>query len=133
MRAVDTNVLIRLIVQDNSPQTAAAKDFIRDGIWISTLALAETMWVLAAIYGHSPDKIGEAIEMMLDLPNAVLQDAEAVEEALSLFHGRPALGFSDCLIIALARKTGNLPLGTFDRRLAKVDGAHLLGGKSGRG
>ena len=106
MRAVDTNVLIRLIVQDDSRQTDAAKDFTRDGIWISTPALAEATWALAAIYGRSPENIGRAVAMMLDMPNAVVQDSEAVAEALNLFQARPSLGFSDCLMLALARKAG---------------------------
>jgi len=43
-----------------------------------------------------------------------------------LFRARPALGFTDCLIVELARKAGNLPLGTFDRSLGKLDGAQRL-------
>ena len=48
---------------------------------------------------------------------------DAVAEAVGHFRGRPALGFSDCLVLASARKAGHLPLGTFDRGLAKLDGA----------
>jgi predicted nucleic acid-binding protein len=43
-----------------------------------------------------------------------------------LFRAKPSLGFSDCLILNLARNAGHLPLGTFDRNLGKVDGAHKL-------
>ena len=43
-----------------------------------------------------------------------------------LFRSRPALGFSDCLILEIARKAGHLPLGTFDRELGKIDGAKRL-------
>lgn len=46
--------------------------------------------------------------------------------ALDLFRSRPSLGFSDCLLLELARKARHLPLGTFDRGLAKVDGAQKL-------
>jgi len=51
---------------------------------------------------------------------------EAVAAALETFRRRPALGFSDCLLIELARKAGHLPLGTFDRDLSKLDGATRL-------
>ena len=43
-----------------------------------------------------------------------------------VFARRPALGFSDCLVLEVARKAGHLPLGTFDRRLARVDGVRRL-------
>jgi predicted nucleic acid-binding protein len=56
----------------------------------------------------------------------VLQDSEAVQDALKLFKAKPALGFSDCLMLHVAQKAGHLPLGTFDRSLAKVDGAQEL-------
>jgi predicted nucleic acid-binding protein len=64
--------------------------------------------------------------MLLNHRDLVLQDPETVAEALELFRARPALGFSDCLMLQLARKAGHLPLGTFDRRLAKVDGTEKL-------
>ena len=49
-----------------------------------------------------------------------------VTSALEQFKERPALGFSDCLVLQTARKAGHLPLGTFDRDLAKLDGAARL-------
>jgi predicted nucleic acid-binding protein len=45
---------------------------------------------------------------------------------LTLFRSEPVLGFSDCLILQLARKAGHLPLGTFDRNIGKIDGAQKL-------
>jgi predicted nucleic acid-binding protein len=39
---------------------------------------------------------------------------------------KPTLGFSDCLILEIARKAGNLPLGTFDRALGRLDGVNKL-------
>jgi len=67
-----------------------------------------------------------SIEMMLNHPDLALQDMECVATALALFRSRPALGFSDYLILELARKAGHLPLGTFDRSLAKVPGTQKL-------
>jgi predicted nucleic acid-binding protein len=46
--------------------------------------------------------------------------------ALETFRSRPALGFTDCLLLEVARKAGNLPLGTFDRNLSKVEGAEKI-------
>ena len=126
MRAVDTNALVRLIARDDPRQTAAAEAFIENGAWISLLALAEAMWVLRKVYGLDAREQARAIEMLLDHRHLVVQDPETVSAALHLFRTRPALGFSDCLLLELARKSGNLPLGTFDRNLSKVEGAHRL-------
>lgn len=126
MRAVDTNVLVRILTRDDARQAAAADAFMGEGAWVSTLALAEVAWVLGAVYGRPPDQVIKAITMLLDHKALTLQDADSVADALDLFRERPALGFSDCLIVALARKAGHLPLGTFDRALGKVDGARKL-------
>jgi len=45
MRAIDTNVLVRLITRDDSRQAAAAEAFVENGAWVSVLALAEATWV----------------------------------------------------------------------------------------
>ena len=126
MRAVDTNVLVRLITRDDSGQAASAESFIEKGAWVSVLALAEAAWVLATVYELSSKDLERAIEMLLNHRNLVLQDSEAVARALELFRAKPALGFSDCLMLQLARQAGHLPLGTFDRGLAKVEGTQKL-------
>jgi predicted nucleic-acid-binding protein len=126
MRAIDTNVLVRLITRDHSGQAAAAERFIEKGAWVSVLALAEAVWVLATVYKLSPRELAEAVEMLLQHRDLVLQDEETVAGALELFRETPALGFSDCLMVHLARKAGHLPLGTFDRGLGKVEGTQKL-------
>jgi predicted nucleic-acid-binding protein len=126
MRAVDTNVLVRLITRDAFRQAASAENFIEKGAWVSVLALAEATRVLATVYELSPHDLIRAIEMLLSHRDLVLQDAETVAVALELFRAKPALGFSDCLMVELARKAGHLPLGTFDQKLAKVEGTQKL-------
>jgi len=79
---------------------APADHFVANGTWVSVLALAEATWVLATPYTNAA--------------------------ALELFRWRPGLGFSDCLLLQLARKAGHLPLGTFDRDLGKVEGTQKL-------
>jgi len=123
MRAVDTNVLVRLITRDDARQAASADAFIRKGAWVSLLALTEAVWVLAAVYERKAAGLVIAIEMLLNHEHLVLQDSHAVEAALDLFRSRPSLGFSDCLMLQVARKAGHLPLGTFDRGLGKMEGA----------
>src|ERR1022692_987971 len=126
MRAVDTNVLVRLIIRDDARQTASAAGFIEKGVWVSVLALAETAWVLACVYELSSKELASAIEMLLNHRDLALQEPETVAGALDLFRARPALGFSDCLMLELARKAGHLPLGTFDRNLCRIEGAQKL-------
>jgi predicted nucleic-acid-binding protein len=126
MRAVDTNVLVRLIARDDSRQTVSAESFIQNGAWVPVPALLEATWVLGSVYNLSATALAEAIAMLLDHRNLVLQDHETVAAALQLFRSKPSLGFSDCLMLHSAQKAGHVPLGTFDRNLAKVDGAHKL-------
>ena len=126
MRAIDTNVLVGLITRDDLRQAAAAEIFVENGAWVSVLALAEATWVLTTVYELGTQDLAKAIEMLLDHRDLVLQDAETVRAALDLFRAKPALGFSDCLMLDLARKAGHLPLGTFDRNLARVEGAQKL-------
>jgi predicted nucleic-acid-binding protein len=126
MRAVDANVVVRLIVRDDSHQTASAEHFIRGGVWLSVLGLAEAVWVLDRVYKFNSKNLAAAIEMLLRERDLVLEHADAVEAALDLFREKPSLGFSDCLMLHLARKAGHLPLGTFDRTLGKVAGAQKI-------
>jgi len=126
MRAVDTNVLVRLTTRDNAKQAAAAEGFVTAGAWVSHLVLAEMVWVLSAVYGLGAIKIATAVEMLLNHKDLTLQDADVVAAALRHYQKRPALGFSDCLVLEAARKAGHLPLGTFDRELSKLDGVQKL-------
>ncbi len=126
MRAVDTNVVVRVILRDDPHQTAVADSFVREGAWISLLALAETTWVLSSKYCFTACELATAIGMLLNHRDFVLQDSEVVAASLALFRSKPTLGFSDCLMLGLARKAGHLPLGTFDRNLGRVEGAQKL-------
>lgn len=126
MRAIDSNVLVRLITRVDTRQAASADLFVEKGAWVSVLALAETTWVLAAVHKLKAADIATAVEMLLNHKDLTLQDSDVVAAALDLFRSRPVLGFSDCLMLHLARKAGHLPLGTFDRDLAKVEGAQKL-------
>ncbi len=121
MRAVDTNLLVRLLVRDHPKQVASAESFVERGAWVSQLVLAETLWVLDAVYERSPSQLAIALDLLLDHQHLTLQDSDVVRKALAQFRAHPALGFSDCLVLAIARKAGHLPLGTFDKNLARLD------------
>lgn len=127
MRAIDTNVLVRLLVRDEPRQLDAAEKFVVRGAWVSHLVLVETLWVLDAVYARSAEQMAAAVGRLLAHAELTLQDADVVAAALRQFRARPTLGFSDCLVLEVARKSGHLPLGTFDRQLGNVAGAHRLG------
>jgi predicted nucleic-acid-binding protein len=84
------------------------------------------MWVLASVYERNATDLATAVEMLLSHKNLTLQDHDAIVEALKVFRSRPSLEFSDCLMVQLARQSGHLPLGTFDRGLAKLEGTQKL-------
>jgi predicted nucleic-acid-binding protein len=126
MRAVDTNILVRLFTGDDERQVALAEQYIEHGAWISHVALAETMWVLRSIFRLDHDEIATAIEMLLHEMTVTVHDADVVEAALHHYRRRPSLGFTDCLLLEIARNAGHLPLGTFDRDLSQLPGAERL-------
>jgi len=128
VRSVDTNVLVRLITRDDARQAAAADAFVARGAWVPHLVLAETTWVLTSVYDREPDEIATAVDMLLNHEHLTIQDADTVTAALARFRRRPVLGFSDCLVVEVARKAGHMPLGTFDRDLARLDGVEKLSG-----
>jgi len=126
MRTADTNVLVRIISRDNAQQTASAELFISRGAWVPTLVLAEAIWVLGNTYKLRATTLIDVLELLISNQDLVLQDSEVVRAALDLFRSNPGLGFSECLILESTRKAGHLPLGTFDRRLAKIEGTQSL-------
>lgn len=126
MRAVDTNLLVRMATRDDSAQAEAAEEFIAAGAWVSHLVLAEFIWVLRSVYSLRPRELGAAIELLLNHEHLVLQDAGTVREALAVFRKKSSLSFSDCLILEIARKAGHAPLGTFDAGLGRLPGVQKL-------
>jgi predicted nucleic-acid-binding protein len=126
MRAVDTNVLVRLITRDDEKQVIVAEKFVERGAWVSHLVLAETTWVLSAAYDLGHPEIATAVDMLLNHAHLTLQDADVVIAALEHYRRTPALGFSDCVVLEIARKAGHVPLGTFDKTLSRLDGTERL-------
>ena len=126
MRAVDTNVLVRLLVRDDARQVRAAEEFASKGAWVSHLVLAETIWVLDAVYDRTAAQIATAVDMLLNHKDLTVQDPDVAAQALQHFRKYPMLGFSDCLMLEIARKSGHSPVGTFDRDPARLDGAERI-------
>jgi len=127
MRAVDTNVIVRLTTRDDKAQVAAAEKYIAErGAWVSHLVLLEVAWVLESVYEFGRAQLATAIEMLLDQEHLVVQDSDIVALAARLYRSGIGSDFADCMILEVARATGHLPLATFDRKLAKAEGAERL-------
>jgi predicted nucleic-acid-binding protein len=125
MRAVDTNLLVRLLVRDDERQLSSAEIFVSNGAWVSHVVLVETMRVLETVYERGHEHIATAVEMLLAHSELSVQDPDVVAAAVIRFRATSAAGFSDCLVLEIARKAGHLPLGTFDKVLSRMDGAVL--------
>ncbi len=124
MGAVDTNVLVRLLVADDPAQTKQAVAFLeaRHPVWISTVVLVETVWVLMTVYLWSKVQILAMLRTATDSRDFIFQAAAPVRAAVDLYASSKA-DFSDCLALELARAEGHLPFATFDKATAKLAGA----------
>ena len=119
MRAIDTNVLVRLLVRDDPDQVARAEAFVEHGAWVSLPVLVETVWVMQSVYGLNRRRIGTVVGMLVEHEYLTLQDEDVVRQAHATLAG--STGFSDCLVVEIARKAGHVPVGTFDRKMSQVD------------
>ena len=96
MTAVDTNVLVRLLTQDDRKQAARANSlFEAERVWIAKTVLLETSWVLTSVYGFTEAAVRSALTMLVGLPNVTIEDEPAVAAALSL--AGQGIAFADAL------------------------------------
>lgn len=128
MRSIDTNILVRALTGDDKVQSPAAVAFIQQNgpVWISHAVLMETMWVLEAVYNQAKPQLVKALARISDNKDLALEEPAVVRAALLLYQSKGKLDFEDCLILEIARKAGHLPLSTFDKVLAKTEGAEPL-------
>ncbi len=131
MPALDTNVLVRYLVQDDPAQFAVAKRLIGrcldEGVslFVPVTVVLELEWVLRSIFGFAKGDVLRALSSLFSAYELTLESERALEIALQLFREASA-DFADCLHIALATQAGEQPLWTFDKGAAKVSGARLL-------
>ncbi len=126
MVSVDTNILVRILTIDDPKQAKSAEEFISRGAWVSHLVLAETIWVLITAYGRNREQTAKTVELLLSHERLTIEQPDVVSDALNNFSFHRSVSFTDCLILESARKAGHIPLGTFDRGLAKLDGTKKL-------
>jgi predicted nucleic-acid-binding protein len=131
MPALDTNVLVRYVVQDDSGQLAAAKRLIDrcvgegQSLFVPVTVTLELEWVLRASFGCVKDDVLQVLSNLFSAAELAFESERALEVALQLYREGTA-DFADCLHVALAAEAGEQPLWTFDKSAAKVIGAQLL-------
>jgi predicted nucleic-acid-binding protein len=129
--ALDTNVLIRYVVQDDRGQMAAARRLIdrciAEGrsLFVPVTVTLELEWVLRASFGYAKEEVMRTLSNLFSAAELTFESERALEVALQLYRDASA-DFADCLHIALAAEAGEQPLWTFDRGAARVIGARLL-------
>lgn len=117
MIAVDTNVIVRLLVADDSAQSSKARAlFEREDIWIGTTVLLETAWVLEAVYELPIERVIKGLRAVLGLPNVSTENPAAL--ALALDAAATGLDLADALHLCFAPAAAESFV-TFDRRLQR--------------
>lgn len=132
MPALDTNVLVRYVVEDDAKQLAAARRLIRRcinegrALFVPVTVTLELEWVLRASFEYTKDEVMEVLSSLFSAAELTFESERGLEVALQLYREGSA-DFADCLHVALAAQAGELPLWTFDKRAAKVGGARSIG------
>ncbi len=128
MIAVDTNVLVRVVVDDpDQPrQVARARNRVKRAgqVYVPQIVQAELVWVLEGAYGLDKGSVVAVLRHLLDNQAFTLQNESVFQAALSAYEAGSA-DFADYLILAESRGAG-YPLVTFDKRLQKAEGVEAV-------
>ena len=135
MITLDTNVIVRYLVDDDAEQAEAARALVErltsdsQGFICREVAI-EVVWVLERFYRFTRTQIADVLVELTATDSLVVEVADDVARAASTYrHG--GAGFSDLMILSAAEKSGAVPLHTFDRRLARMEGAILVENATG--
>jgi predicted nucleic-acid-binding protein len=130
MTGLDTNVLVRYIMQDDAKQSLKAARLIESLTidapgFVSLISIVELGWVLSSAYGLTREQLGQALEALLRTKEIVIDRADQVLRALRVFNATSA-DLADCLIERSAAAAGCDRTMTFDIGAAKVAGMTLI-------
>ena len=134
MISIDTNVVVRYLVGDDDAQAEAARALL-DGLtpddpgFICREVVMEIAWVLERSYGFTRARVAEALMDLTASDSLVVENSDDVAAAAHRYR-QGGVGFSDLMILTAAERAGATPLYTFDRRLARMQGAALVGNKT---
>jgi predicted nucleic-acid-binding protein len=130
MIGLDTNVLVRYIMQDDPKQSPRATRLVESLTseqpgFVPLLAIVELVWVLSSSYGLTRDQLVEALDLLLRSKEIVVDRADLVLQAQRRF-AKGGADFSDCLIERIAQAHGCDATMTFDAGAAKAAGMTLV-------
>ncbi|MEO7243408.1 MAG: type II toxin-antitoxin system VapC family toxin [Variovorax sp.] len=131
MQALDTNLLLRLIVADDPAQARKVKDLLDRhaaddaAFWIADIVLVECVWALDRIYGHSRADIVVALRALASNATLRLESEAQVSEAISSYEDGPA-DFADALLVSKAVRAGCDSVRTFDKKMRTLPCVRLL-------
>jgi len=127
MIALDTNVLVRYLVEDDEAQSRRAMKLIEatiareEELFISDVVMCETVWVLSSAYRFSRIEIADALAGLLRARSVVFTSTDRLARSLEAYRNGKG-DFADYLIRELARAVGADTVATFDRSLLKEPG-----------
>jgi len=114
--AIDTNVLVRFLVDDDKSQADIAEALIKTNqVFVSRTVLLETEWVLRSVYRIDSSAVADVLEQLLEAENLVIEDAEQVSRAIEWY--KTGADFSDALHLAVC---GGVTMHTFDRGFCRA-------------
>lgn len=118
---IDTNIIVRLITRDNEKMLKKAKKLIshEKKIYIfEDAAMMEVVFVLSGgMYQYTRQEISDKIKTIMKIDNIIFNKG-LIEDALNLYVSHPKLSFVDCYLTATTHLSGEIPLWTFDHKLA---------------
>ncbi len=123
MIALDTNVLVRLLVKDDAAQLALAQSYLRehctpdDPAFVNRVVLAEFVWVLESYYTYARERVAQAIDGILATALLTVEDAQSVRASLARY--RNGADFADALIATTNLHAGASTTLTFDKQAAR--------------
>lgn len=136
MASLDTNILVRFLVNDDQRQTTQARNLIRvvadrdETLFVPITVVLELEWVLRSLYEMKKPRIIEAFVALLETRELVFQFEPALERAIDHFR-RVSADFADCIHLGLCGAQGELPLMTFDRKASRMRGVQLVDAAAG--
>ena len=130
MIGLDTNVLVRYIMQDDAKQSLKAAKLlesltVEEPGFVSLVSVVELGWVLSSSYDLDREQVAQALELMMRTKTVVVDRADEVMKALRVFKASSA-DFADCLIERTAASAGCAKTMTFDGGAAKAVGMTLI-------
>jgi len=131
MRAIDTNVLVRMFISDEPHQFHRVQSLVRgcqkseQALFVPLIVVVELVWVLSRIYGFPREVVVDRLEQLMASPILVIERDLTVADALDQYRRGPA-DFADYLIGAIAQEAGCRDTVTFDRKLRSASGFTVL-------